>query len=88
MPGHGHTDDNIVVWLPEDGLLEGACFVKSVAATDLGNVEESDPVQWSKGVAALRQRYPRTRTVVPGHGAAGGTELLAHTAELLAAYSD
>jgi metallo-beta-lactamase class B len=83
-PGHGHTVDNIVVWLPEDGLLVGGCFVKAAAAQTLGNVAEIDPVRWALGIAAIRARYPSARVVVPGHGAEGGPELLAHTAALLA----
>ncbi len=84
-PGHGHTEDNIVVWLPEHRVLDGGCFVKAIAAMGLGNVAEIDPVQWAKGIAALRKRYPRASIVVPGHGATGGKELLAHTASLFAA---
>ncbi|WP_041449074.1 subclass B1 metallo-beta-lactamase ANA-1 [Anaeromyxobacter sp. Fw109-5] len=85
-PGHGHTADNIVVWLPEDGVLVAGCFVKDAAAGTLGNVREADPVQWATGVAALRRRYPGARIVVPGHGAAGGSELLARTTALLEAH--
>lgn len=85
-PGHGHTADNVVVWLPEDVLLVGGCFVRAAAATDLGNVQESDPARWATAVAAVQRRYPAARTVVPGHGAVGGPELLAHTAALLAAH--
>ncbi|ACL63737.1 Beta-lactamase [Anaeromyxobacter dehalogenans 2CP-1] len=86
-PGHGHTADNLVVWLPANGLLVGGCFVKAAEARTLGNLEEIDPVQWAKGAAAAARRYPQPRTVVPGHGAAGGPELLRHTAELAQAYA-
>ncbi|ABC80130.1 subclass B1 metallo-beta-lactamase [Anaeromyxobacter dehalogenans] len=86
-PGHGHTADNLVVWLPADRLLVGGCFVKAAEATTLGNLQEIDPVQWAKGVAATDRRYPEARTVVPGHGAAGGPELLRHTAALLRAHA-
>lgn len=86
-PGHGHTADNVVVWLPGEALLVGGCFVKAAEATTLGNLEEIDPVQWAKGAAAAARRYPQPRAVVPGHGAAGGPELLRHTAELARAYA-
>jgi metallo-beta-lactamase class B len=85
-PGHGHTVDNIVVWLPGDGLLVAGCFVKAAAARTLGNAREMDPVRWASGMAVLRRRYPGARTVVPGHGPAGGFELLVHTAALLEAH--
>lgn len=84
-PGHGHTVDNIVVWLPGDALLVGGCFVKAADSKTLGNLKDIDPAQWATGIAALRGRYSEIRTVVPGHGAAGGPELLVHTAALLAA---
>lgn len=85
-PGHGHTADNVVVWLPADRLLVGGCFVKAAEATTLGNLQEIDPARWAKGIAATDRRYPGARTVVPGHGTAGGLELVRHTAELLRAH--
>lgn len=87
-PGPGHTVDNIVVWLPADGALVGGCLVKSAEARALGNVRESDPAQWASGIAALGRRYRNARTVIPGHGAAGGRELLVQTAALLEANAD
>ncbi|GAO02568.1 subclass B1 metallo-beta-lactamase [Anaeromyxobacter sp. PSR-1] len=86
-PGHGHTADNLVVWVPADALLVGGCFVKAAEATTLGNLEEIDPEQWAKGADAAARRYPQAHTVVPGHGAACGPELLQHTAELARAYA-
>lgn len=83
-PGHGHTADNIVVWIEEDHLLDGGCFVKSMSAATLGNLAEIDVPLWAKGIASVRQRYSGARVVVPGHGEVGGQELLQHTAELLA----
>jgi metallo-beta-lactamase class B len=37
--------------------------------------------------AAAGHRYPEAWTVVPGHGAAGGPELLRHTADLATAHT-
>ena len=87
-PGHGHTVDNIVVWLPAEALLVGGCFVKAAESRTLGNVQEIDPAQWAKGIAALGRRYPTARTVVPGHGASGGPDLIVHTAGLLGVETD
>ncbi|MDR3676173.1 MAG: subclass B1 metallo-beta-lactamase [Acidobacteriota bacterium] len=83
-PGHGHTADNIVVWIGLDHVLDGGCFVKSMNARTLGNLAEINVPLWSKGVASVRRRYPGAGIVVPGHGDVGGLELLQHTAELLA----
>jgi metallo-beta-lactamase class B len=84
-PGHGHTSDNIVVWLPRDKVLHGACFVKAVEAKNLGNLQEIDIPRWRKGMAVVRERYASALIVIPGHGPVGGTELLAHTNRLLEA---
>lgn len=83
FPGAGHTEDNLVVWLPAWHLLFGGCFLKSAQATGLGNVEDADVQSWRTAVAKVAARYPQARTVVPGHGEPGGPALLAHTAALI-----
>jgi metallo-beta-lactamase class B len=88
FPGAGHTADNIVVWLPEQRLLFGGCFIKSMGATDLGNVADADLASWRLAVQRVRERHAEPAVVVPGHGALGGPELLAHTAALLEAAAD
>ena len=40
-PGSGHTEDNIVVWLPKHRILFGGCFVKSLQSKNLGNTEDA-----------------------------------------------
>lgn len=83
FPGAGHAPDNVVVHLPARRLLFGGCFVKAAAATDLGNLADADVPAWRASIARVRARYPDLETVVPGHGAVGGAELLAHTARLI-----
>jgi len=83
-PGHGHTADNIVVWIEQDRMLDGGCFVKSLGAQTLGNLAEINVPLWAKGVASVRQRYPNAGIVIPGHGEVGGLDLLQHTVDLLA----
>lgn len=83
FPGGGHTKDNVVVYLPKRGVLFGGCLVKSMAATDKGNVADADLVHWADSVRAVKARFPGVKVVVPGHGASGGPELLDHTIELV-----
>ncbi len=83
--GAGHTADNVVTWLPDARILFGGCLVRSGAARDLGNTAEADLAAWPATIARLQAHYPDARTIVPGHGAPGGSELLRHTLELLAA---
>jgi metallo-beta-lactamase class B len=88
-PGAGHTADNIVVWLPATKILFGGCFVKSPAATDLGNLADADLTAWPASIAATRARYPHAAIIVPGHGPITGDDPaidgLARTAALLRA---
>lgn len=82
--GGGHATDNIVVWVPAEKILFGGCMVKDSSATTLGNTADAAPLeQWSKTIKTLQHKFRDARIVVPGHGAAAGTELLRHTHTLL-----
>jgi glyoxylase-like metal-dependent hydrolase (beta-lactamase superfamily II) len=81
-PGTGHSDDNVVVWVPAARVLFGGCFLKSATAADLGNVADANLAAWRDSLAAVRVRYPDPAVVVPGHGAPGG-DPIAHTLALL-----
>jgi metallo-beta-lactamase class B len=71
------------VWFPSAGILFGGCLVKAETANDLGNVADADLRNWAKAVQAVRDRYPEAAVVVPGHGAVGTPQALAHTVDLL-----
>jgi metallo-beta-lactamase class B len=86
-PGPGHAPDNLVAWLPQQRVLFGGCLVKGADATTLGNIDDADLKQWPVAVRTVAARYPKAAVVVPGHGQWGGSELLAHTLELLHAPS-
>lgn len=81
-PGPGHTEDNIVVALPEAGILFGGCLIRPSAATNLGNTADANIAHWGRAVEAVAARFPGLSTVVPSHGPPAGRELLAHTIEL------
>ncbi|MBM4783212.1 MAG: subclass B1 metallo-beta-lactamase [Archangiaceae bacterium] len=91
FPGAGHAPDNIVVMLPTQRVLFGGCFIKSAAASDLGNVSDADIGAWAASlkrlttwVAALEDKEVRSPLmVVPGHGGFGGLRLIAHTEEVV-----
>lgn len=85
-PGPGHTEDNIVVWLPEDEILFGGCLVKSAGSRNLGNLEDANVGEWDNTLRNLLKRYPEVEIVVPGHGNAGGIELIHHTLKLVSEY--
>jgi len=84
FPGAGHVDDNAVVWLDAPRVLVGGCLVREIDAETLGDTRYANLAEWPASIRALQERYPAAKTIVPGHGAPGGQELLEHTAELLA----
>jgi metallo-beta-lactamase class B len=80
--GAGHTTDNVVAWLPRQGVLFGGCLIKSLDSPSLGNTKDGDleayPITLRKVLAA----YRHAKIVVPGHGDWGGPELIEHTLKL------
>jgi metallo-beta-lactamase class B VIM len=82
-PGPGHAPDNLMVWVPAAKVLFGGCAVRPADATTLGNTAHADPQEWPLAIERAVKRFGAVRVVVPGHGATGGSELLAHTVTLL-----
>ena len=80
--GPGHTVDNIVAWIPARNVLFGCCMVKSLNARNLGNVADADVESWPKTLKKIKEAFPDTKIVVPGHGQPGGLDLIDHTIEL------
>lgn len=87
-PGEGHSQDNITVWLPQYKILFGGCFIKSLEATNLGNLSDANVEQWDDSVQKVIDKYPDVQTVIPGHGNWGDKSLLFHTIDLIKQYTD
>lgn len=81
--GPGHSVDNITVWLPQRKILFGGCLVKSIHSRGLGNLSDAMVEEWDTTVNKLAGTYGEIKTVIPGHGEAGGAELLDHTIRLV-----
>lgn len=81
--GGGHSFDNITVWIPASKILFGGCLVKSANSKGLGNLADEVVEDWDSTIQKIMSRYPDILTVVPGHGAIGGYELLTHTINLV-----
>ncbi len=79
--GEAHTKDNIISYIPEEQLVFGGCMIKSLKAPK-GNLEDATITEWSKTVQKIKDGYPDLKTVVPGHGAYGNTQLLDYTIAL------
>lgn len=85
-PGPGHTVDNVVVFVPQSGVLYTGCLVRPGDTASLGNTADADLGEWAVSVRRVRARYgDRASVVVPSHGAPGGPELLDHTVALVEA---
>jgi len=67
-PGPGHTEDNIVVYVPQRKVLYGGCFLKSSTSKNLGNVADANIDKWPASIESVKRRYPDAEIVVPGHG--------------------
>ena len=81
-PGRGHTKDNIVIWLPEQKILYGGCFVRSLSSQDLGYTGEAYVDEWAASVDRVILEFPELEIVVPGHGMIGDLSLLQQTKTL------
>ncbi|UFH54303.1 subclass B1 metallo-beta-lactamase [Spirosoma sp. KNUC1025] len=84
FPGEGHTNDNIVVWLPNQQILYGGCLVKSVAAFGMGNLADANLNEWAGSIRKLITQFGKAKIVVPGHQDWSDTKALEHTLQLLA----
>ncbi|RYZ24762.1 MAG: subclass B1 metallo-beta-lactamase, partial [Sphingobacteriales bacterium] len=83
FPGEGHTSDNIVVWLPNQQILHGGCFVKSVAAFGMGNLADANLNEWANSIRRVKIRFGTAKIVVPGHEGWSDPKSLDHTLRLL-----
>lgn len=82
--GGGHSTDNIVTWIPSEGILFGGCMLKDCATNNMGNTADAAPLkEWLATVCAVEAKFPQAKIVIPGHGEIGGAEIIGHTKEVL-----
>lgn len=81
--GAGHSFDNIVIWIPGKKILFGGCLIKSGGSQDLGNLSDAVVADWDLTIKKLMEKYTDIKTVIPGHGDFGESELLTYTIELV-----
>lgn len=85
-PGKGHTEDNIIVWSPDEKLLYGGCFIKSTESKSLGNLADADPEAWLVSIEQTIANFQDAEWVIPGHQNGTSKEALFHTRRLLQQY--
>ncbi len=81
-PGPGHTHDNIVVGLPDKGIVFGGCLIRPPGATSLGNTADGDIQHWATAVRNVERAFPGAELIVPSHGPPAGRELFTLTRQL------
>ncbi|MBX2945937.1 MAG: subclass B1 metallo-beta-lactamase [Cyclobacteriaceae bacterium] len=79
--GKGHTSDNVVAYVPHDGVLFGGCLVKTLGATK-GNLADATVTEWPETILRLKKYFPTLKVVIPGHGNSGDAALLDYTITL------
>ena len=79
--GEGHTRDNIIGYFPSEKVMFGGCLIKETGAGK-GNLEDANVKDWPATVSKIKEKYPDTQIVIPGHGKSGDTALLDYTIKL------
>lgn len=79
--GEAHTRDNIFTWIPAETAIFGGCMVKAMDAGK-GNLADANIGAWPNTIKKIKSLCPSATIVVPGHGDAGGQELLDYTIDL------
>jgi metallo-beta-lactamase class B len=83
FPGWGHTEDNIVVWIQNQKILYGGCFIKAYDSESLGNTKEADLPEWLIAARKVKDKFKQIEIIIPGHGDYGNGSLIDKTIQLL-----
>lgn len=73
--GRGHTDTDLVIFVPEEGLLVMGDLLWNRRISYIDAVE-SDPLNWMRTLGELIKNCSSAKHVVPGHSHVSGIELL------------
>lgn len=84
-PGKGHSDDNLVVYVPSAAVLFAGGLVRGADQTTLGNTADASISDWPTSLAWVGAAYKDAKFIVPGHGKGGDGTLSRRTLRLLAA---
>lgn len=82
-PGAGHTPDNVSVYYAKKQILFGGCILKSMESNSKGFTGDAELGAWKGSLEKLGAKFPEAKLVIPGHGSAGGMELIKHSIEVV-----
>jgi metallo-beta-lactamase class B len=71
----------VIGYFPDGNAVFGGCLIKEMNATK-GFLGDANLTAWPETVQKLKQKYPNTKIVIPGHGKSGGSELFDYTIQL------
>ena len=72
--GRGHTDNDLVIWLPDAAVAISGDLVEQSGPVAFG--KDSFPLDWPETLAALAELTSGQTTYIPGHGDPSGVEFL------------
>ena len=82
-PGHGHSSDNLIAYIPSAEILYGGCAVRGAGSKTLGNQVHADLEKWAISLNWMKTTYPKAKIVVPGHGKGANLSLIDATLALI-----
>ena len=80
--GPGHTEDNMIVYIPSEKILFAGCMAKALGWNSLGFTGDANIPKWPETLKNVLHRFPDAKIVIPGHGNYGGLDILEHTLSL------
>ncbi len=80
--GPGHTEDNMVVYIPKEKILFAGCMAKALTWNGLGFTGDANIPQWPETLKRVKASFPDAKIVIPGHGAFSGLDIIDHTLRL------
>ena len=80
--GPGHTEDNMIVYIPSEKILFAGCMAKALGWNSLGFTGDANIPKWPETLKNVLYCFPDAKIVIPGHGNYGGLDILEHTLSL------
>ncbi|MBL7888114.1 MAG: BlaB/IND/MUS family subclass B1 metallo-beta-lactamase [Bacteroidia bacterium] len=81
-PGHGHTEDNIVIWFEKEKILYGGCLIKGAEAENLGYLGDANEIEYYSTLKNVKQKFPEPKYIIVSHHDWNNSNSLNHSIEL------
>lgn len=81
-PGPGHTEDNIVIWFPQEKVLYGGCLIKGASDTNLGFLGDGNVKEYANTLKRVRQKYQHPKHIIVAHSDWNDLNSLKHSIKM------